>query len=181
MKFVPVNLNKPVQADGVFLAAVDDSLFEAASKIRWITIGGSPRPVRAYYDAEKGRGAVESMARWVWAQSGDEVPRYLAHIDSDLLNCTRANLKATKNGRNGSDVNTGACVKGEDPLNYRPKDPVSPRLGRPIGVSDEQRAQLKELRASVGQDMSLTRFNREIVKVEIGRLLSWKTLNAVLS
>lgn len=187
----PLHLNRhrPVTADVPFFALVDRNLIADALRYRWMTSTNSLRPVRVYYDRTKGRPVTESLARWVWTQvTGVEAPPLVGHVDGDLLNCTMENLKALHARSGGKHVNTGAGVKRLqlDVAAYRlfhniPAEGEKVTTGRPLPGTPAQHEQVRELRKTVGKNMSLAEFNHEIVAEELGKPLSWRGLKTLLS
>lgn len=187
MKLLHINLHKPVTAKVPFFAVVDEQLHDEAAKFRWLTTAGSDRPIRSFYSKEKGRPVTESLARWVWLHTRGSAVDYVGHLDGDMLNCCADNLVELKTCRTGKHGNTGDCLKAfsMEARAFRealgiPLGGAKVVRGRPLPATADQIAVLREARASVAKDMSLSRFNAEVVQAELGRKLSWRGLQTLL-
>ena len=191
MKLLHINLHKPVTAKVPFFAVVDQQLHAEASKLRWLTTGENPRPLRSFYSKELGRPVTQSLARWVWFQVHGKEATFVGHRDGDLLNCTADNLVQLPYAHGGRYANTGKCLglfsdNETDARAYRcaaslPIGGQKITTGRPLPGTAEQHAKLRELRAGQCKDMSAARFNAEVVAEELGKKLSWRGLQTLLS
>lgn len=190
MKLLHINVHRSVDTPGPFFAVVDDVHHGVLSSLRWLTTSNTKRPIRSFYSKELGRPATVSLARFVWKLNHPtkDLPDNVGHLDGDLLNCTAANLVELSSSCRGDISNTGKILEkfDTDVVVYRnahqlPLGGLRVATGRPLPATEQQIATLRELRQTVGKDMSLDRFNAEIVAVELGRELSWRGLKRILS
>jgi hypothetical protein len=192
--FLAINLHRPVDDGCPTVALVDDSLFEKARQIRWMTTLGSDRPVRSVYDASLGRARVESLSRWVWEQThpaNAHKPVFLGHANGDLLDCRAENVISLRRANAGRSNKTGVFVQQalEDAKTnsrqVREASGVSPagepkQRGRGLPYTEEQGEEIRRLRTE-NPEMSLIRFNVEIVAEVVGKRLGHRVLTSLLA
>lgn len=186
MKLLHINQHKHADSAGPFFVLVDADLFERLSSFRWITSSSSARPFRVYYCREKGGAKTETMARHVWEIAKGEPEPFIAHSNGDLLDCRASNLVKAASKKHGRIDQTGKSFVPPDVAFFRKNNGLSiegvpAKRGRPLPGTQAQHAQIREIRASVGADMTLRDFNREVVAAELGRPLSWRALKKLLA
>ncbi len=192
LNVLPINLHRPATSGSPLFALVDAGIQEEVRQHRWLT-ATSAHVVRSVYNAETGKSAPGSLARFVWTKSRvSPAPKLLAHANGDLLDCRDDNLIAIPCPALARSGKTGACIQsfmlangfvsaaalrqalGEDP------DGVSMKKGRQPSVSVEQARQLLDERAGIGSDMSLKDFNAEVCPEILGKQLSPLLLSRIL-
>jgi len=172
-------------------ALVDAGIQEEARQFRWLT-ACSAHVVRSTYNAETGKSAPESLARFVWAKSRvSPIPKLIAHANGDLLDCRNDNLISIPYPALARSGKTGACIRefmtstGYTAAILRQHlgesaSGVSMKKGRQPSVSVEQARQLLDERSGIGSDMSLKDFNAEVCPEILGKQLSPLLLSRIL-
>ena len=125
-----LNLHKHADAAPAF-CIVDAVLRDEIQQSRWLTLDS--RVFRSRYDSELMAQRPESLARFIFMLHGVEAPKWLKHVNTDLLDLRMENLASIDSPGMARRTRTGEGVR--DLLQELGHTPSSARLA--LGFSIE--------------------------------------------